>query len=239
MAKKLKVMLDAGHGPNTPGKRSPDGMREYEFNKAVADAMKAELARYDGVGVYFTHDDGRDVPLKERTDRANRLGVDVFVSLHANALAGRMGDHGGIETFAHTSKPAEAVKLAQAIQSALIKATGLRNRGVKYANFHVLRETKMTAILIEHGFMDSTTDLPKLKSKDYRELCGKTNAETLAKFYGLKKKEKPKKAAAMAEEKTKYYRVVTGSFTDRKNAENRIEALEKAGFKSFIDIYEK
>jgi N-acetylmuramoyl-L-alanine amidase len=188
----MLIVIDAGHGPNTPGKRSPDGMREFEFNSAVANAMKTELERYEGVQVIFTHEPSRDVPLKERTDIANALKADLFVSLHADALRGVMGDHGGITTFVY-SKP---TMLAETLQRNLIAATGLRNRGVKTADFHVLRETSMPSVLIEHGFMDSTTDLPKLKSSEYRKLCGVTNAKSIAEVYGLKLKEKPTKEMA-------------------------------------------
>ncbi|WP_179289047.1 N-acetylmuramoyl-L-alanine amidase [Bacillus sp. 7894-2] len=193
----LKVVIDAGHGYSTPGKRSPSPgvMKEYEFNRAVSLAMRDELKNYEGVEVKFTHSDSRDVPLSERTNSANAWKADVFVSIHANAFNGKMGDHGGIDTFVFESKPAEAVKLANVVQKNLIKATGLRDRGVKSIDFHVLRETHMTAILIEHGFMDSKTDLPKLKSDAYRKLCGETNAKSLAEFYGLKRKSAPKPAA--------------------------------------------
>jgi N-acetylmuramoyl-L-alanine amidase len=184
----MKIMIDAGHGPNTPGKRSPDGMREFEFNSRVADVMKAELAKYEGVTVYFAHDHKRDVPLKERTDRANALKVDLYFSIHANANTGKMGAWGGIDTFIYTTNPAGARKLAEVVQRNLIAATGLRDRGVKTQNFHVLRETNMTALLVEHGFMDSTTDLPKLKSDNYRVLCAKTNVKSIAEVYGLKLK---------------------------------------------------
>lgn len=184
----MKIMLDAGHGPNTPGKRSPDGMREFDFNNAVANAMKAELEQYEGVTVLFAHDPSRDVPLKERTDKANAQKVDVYVSLHANANTGVMGDWKGIETYVYKTNPAEARKLANKVQSSLVTATGLFNRGVKTADFHVLRETNMTAILIEHGYMDSRIDLPKLKDAGFRTLCGVTNAKALAEVYGLKRK---------------------------------------------------
>ncbi|MBT2682668.1 N-acetylmuramoyl-L-alanine amidase [Bacillus sp. ISL-37] len=233
--KKLAVMICAGHGYSTPGKRSPDGMREYEFNRRVAEVMKAELEKYEGVTVYFAHDDSRDVPLKERTDKANKLGVDVYVSIHANAFNGKMGSHGGIDTFIYKTSPKEAKALADVIQRNLISATGLRNRGVKTADFHVLRETHMTAVLIEHGFMDSTTDLPKLKSDAYRKLCGETNAKSLAQFYGLKRKPAP----APAPKKDVFYRVVTGSFNDKENAERRVAELKKAGFDSFLMAYKK
>lgn len=184
----LKVVIDAGHGFETPGKRSPDGMREYEFNRVVAQAMRNELMNFENVEVLFTHSDSYDVPLSTRTNKANSWGADVFVSIHANAYLGVMGNHGGIDTFVYESMPSTATKLAKVVQRNLISATGLKDRGVKGANFHVLRESRMTAILIEHGFMDSYTDLPKLKSDSYRKLCGVTNARSIAEFYGLKRK---------------------------------------------------
>jgi N-acetylmuramoyl-L-alanine amidase len=187
----MLIMLDAGHGPNTPGKRSPDGMREFEFNSRVTDVMKAELEKYEGVAVLFAHENGRDVPLAERTSKANAQKVDVYVSLHADALNGVMGNHGGATTFVYKTNPVQARKLAEVIQRNLIAVNGLKNRGVKTADFHVLRETNMTAVLIEHGFMDSTNDLPKLKDEGFRVLCGQTNAKSLAEFYGLKRKSAP------------------------------------------------
>jgi N-acetylmuramoyl-L-alanine amidase len=192
----MLIMLDAGHGPNTPGKRSPDGMREFEFNSRVADVMKAELEKYEGVTVVFAHESGRDIPLAERTNKANAQKVDVYVSLHADALNGVMGNHGGTTTFVYKTNPTQARKLAEVIQRNLIGVNGLMNRGVKTADFHVLRETNMTAVLIEHGFMDSHIDLPKLKDDGFRVLCGQTNAKSLAEFYGLKRKAEPKPIVA-------------------------------------------
>lgn len=224
MSKALLIVVDAGHGPNTPGKRSPDGMREYEFNSRVADVLKSELEKYEGVKVVFTHADSRDVPLAERTDRANALKADLFVSIHANANTGKMGDWGGIDTFVYTSKPKEAVALAKVVQANLIKATGLRDRGVKPADFHVLRETHMTAILIEHGFMDSRTDLPKLKSDKYRVLCGETNAKSIAAHYGLKP----------AEPADALYKVQVGAFKSKAHADAYAKKVAAEGFNTTI-----
>nr|ADF97554.1 PlyM29 [uncultured phage] len=235
----MKILIDAGHGPNTPGKRSPDGMREFEFNSRAADVMKAELEEYEGVTVYFAHEPKRDVPLKERTDNANKLCVDLFFSIHANANTGKMGDWGGIDSFVYTSNPKEARKLADIVQRNLIAATKLRNRGVKTADFHVLRETHMTAILVEHGFMDSKTDLPYLKSDAYRKLCAESNVKSIAQMYGLKRKPAPKPVVKPAVSSDVFYRVVTGSFGDRDNAGRRLAELKKAGFDSFIDVYKK
>lgn len=185
----MKIVIDAGHGINTPGKRSPDGMREWVFNSAVANYMKAEFAKYQGVEIMFTHDPtGKvDVPLKTRTDKANNWKADLFVSIHANANTGQMGNWGGIDTFVYNNV-GHSIKLANIVQKNLIDATNLRNRGVKIANFHVLRESNMPAILIEHGFMDSYTDLPYLKLESYRKLCAVSNVKSIAQYYGLKLK---------------------------------------------------
>jgi N-acetylmuramoyl-L-alanine amidase len=157
--------------------------------------VKAELAKYEGVTVYFAHEQGRDVPLRERTDRANKLGVDLYVSLHANAGGGT-----GIETFVHPKSSAKSREVAEVIQRNLIKATGMRDRGVKTADFHVVRETKMPAMLIEHGFMDHADDLPKLKSDAFRVLCAQTNVKSIAEVYKLKLKSKGAEHVAKADD---------------------------------------
>ncbi|MEJ8547211.1 N-acetylmuramoyl-L-alanine amidase [Brevibacillus borstelensis] len=186
----MRVAIDAGHGPDTPGKRTPDdSMREFHFNSVVARYIRDELQQYDGVETLFTHaDDGsRDVPLKERTDKANGWKADVFVSIHANAYGNTWNDANGIETFVYTSRPAAAVKLADAVQCALVRATGRRDRGGKAGDLHVLRETNMTAILVECGFMTNREEAELLKSDTYRRKCATAIVQAIAEVYDLKK----------------------------------------------------
>jgi N-acetylmuramoyl-L-alanine amidase len=188
----LKIVLDAGHGPDTPGKRTPDGMREYEFNSSVAKYVRELLLDYQDVAVKFVHSDSRDVPLDERADAANSWNADAYVSIHANAFgSGGWNSANGIETYVHTSKPKEALSLAQKIQKNLIKNTGLSNRGVKAANFQVLRETAMTAILVECGFMTNREEAALLKTNAYRKNCARAIVGGLVEQFGLKKKPKP------------------------------------------------
>ncbi|WP_219639064.1 N-acetylmuramoyl-L-alanine amidase [Cohnella sp. CFH 77786] len=187
----MKVAIDAGHGPDTPGKRCPDdSMREFQFNSVVARYVRDGLSGYIGVETIFTHaDDGsRDVPLKERTDKANAWKADVLVSIHANAMGEGWNDAQGIETFVYTTRPAEAVKLAEAIQQYLVMGTGRKNRGVKAENFHMLRETHMTAILAECGFMTNREEAELLKSDAYRRNCANAIVAGIVKVYGLSKK---------------------------------------------------
>jgi N-acetylmuramoyl-L-alanine amidase len=187
----VKIVIDAGHGPETPGKRSPDGsLWEYQFNSAVARFLADELLHgYEGVEILFTHADDRDVPLKERTDRANAWGADLFVSIHANAYGdGGWNEAKGIETYVYTTRPAAALKLAEAVHRNLIRATGRPDRGVKTANFHVLRETKMPAILVECGFMTNRQEVAFLKCDEYRRKCATAIAGGIAEVYQLKRK---------------------------------------------------
>jgi N-acetylmuramoyl-L-alanine amidase len=225
----MKIMLDAGHGYSTDGKRSPDGLREYEFNRAVANYARDLLQEYENVTVYFAHSDKRDVPLQERTNKANHLKVDCYVSIHANAYGNTWNDVGGIETYVHVSKPPEATKLAEKIQRILVISTGLRDRGVKTADFHVLRETKMTAVLVECGFMTNREEVKLLRSDTYRRTCAEAIVKGIADQYKLKKK-----FVQLPPITKGFYKVQVGAFKELKNAEKLAERLRKDGYDPFI-----
>ncbi len=220
----MKIMLDAGHGYDTPGKRSPNGMREYEFNRAVAALAKKLLENYQNVTVYYAHSDERDVPLKERTDHANSLNVDCYVSIHANAYGtGGWNNAGGIEAFVFPSRPKEALELAQKVQRYLINATGLRDRGVKTADFHVLRETKMTAVLAECGFMTNREEAALLRTPAYRKRCAQAIVKAIAEQYGLKRKwNEPKQVKVQV------------TFAEKQEAEKLAGDLRKNGYNAVV-----
>lgn len=231
----MKIAVDAGHGYTTSGKRTVDGMREFEFNRAVANEMQQLLGGYENVSVVFTHSDTRDVPLNERTDKANAEKADVFISIHANAFGNgtAWNNTKGIETYVHDSKPRESFALAEAVQKELIEKTKRDDRGVKLANFHVLRETKMPAILIECGFMTNQEEAGALKSASYRKTCAEAIAEALASFYKLQKKPAPKPEVSSR----KLYKVQIGAFTEKQNAIALANELKNKGY-SVIVLFE-
>jgi len=187
----MRIAIDAGHGPETAGKRSPDGsLREYHFNSVVARYVADRLFNgYEGIDIMLTHDDSRDVPFRERTDRANAWKADLFVSIHANAAGDGWSSAQGIETYVYETRPPAAVALANAVQRQLIRATGRPDRGVKSANFHVLRETRMTAVLVECGFMTNRDECELLKSDEYRRKCAEAIVAGIVETYGLKSKQ--------------------------------------------------
>ncbi|WP_019415548.1 N-acetylmuramoyl-L-alanine amidase [Paenisporosarcina sp. TG20] len=190
-----KVAWSAGHGKNTPGKRTPDGEREWTFNNKVVIAGMAYLENYEGVQQIRVDDPSgnTDVPLVTRTNEANAWNADIYVSSHHNAIGTQWGNHSGVETY--VMEPASnnplSVKLANQIHPKVVNAMGLTDRGVKSANFHELRETNMPAALVEGGFMDSRTDILKMRDDSFLKDQGEAIAKGIAEYFDLVKKSEP------------------------------------------------
>ncbi|WP_299831168.1 N-acetylmuramoyl-L-alanine amidase [uncultured Metabacillus sp.] len=192
----FKVAGCAGHGGNnsTPGKRDPDGIYEWNYNNKVILAFENELKKYEGVE--FKRFDDRsgktDVSLSKRVNGANAWGADVYISFHKNANTGKWGSWGGTETFQYSgSKNSE--RLAALVHPAQLEAYGLRNRGIKSGNhLYILKHTNMPSILLEGAFMDSTTDIKKLRDDQVLDNAGRLVAQAVAKYAGLKLKETAK-----------------------------------------------
>jgi N-acetylmuramoyl-L-alanine amidase len=194
------IAIDNGHGLNTAGKRTsimPDGkiIKEWEFNYPTAKKL-GNLLKYNGFNIMYVSDTEEDTSLKIRTDRANNAKANLFVSIHYNAYQGTWGNHGGIETY-HYPNSVKGKELADLIQEELIKETGLRNRGVKSANFQVLRESNMTAILCECGFMDNIEEAKLMLDEDYQMKCARAIAKGICKYFGVEYKEETKEAYSL------------------------------------------
>jgi N-acetylmuramoyl-L-alanine amidase len=188
----LKISISAGHGFNTPGKRTPDGMPEWYFNSVVVKYLMSLLAEYENVAVLRLDDPSgvKDIPLKERSERSNAFGADIHIDIHANAFGNDWNDANGIETFINTFSEAESEVLANEVQNNLTEATKLKDRGVKAGNLHMLREVKAKAkILVEAGFMTNQKEAGLLKSDDYRKTVARAILEALVTMYSLKKRE--------------------------------------------------
>lgn len=198
----FKVVVDGGHALTTAGKRTPDGEREWTFNNKVVLALIEELKTYENVEVLRVDDPTgkRDVPLQERTDRSNSWGADIYMSVHHNASTGKWGTWTGSETFSNPNS-VEGAKLAKLVHSRYVKAFGLRDRGTKTANFHVLRETIAPAILTEGGYMDSLIDIKHLRSHTRLMAQGKAIAEGAMVYLGAKKKVKEDNPVTVDKEK--------------------------------------
>lgn len=232
-----KVAIDNGHGYNTAGKRTPkmpDGrvIREWEFNHPTAKKLEAELKRC-GLQTVMVSDTKDDTPLATRVDKANKANADVFVSIHYNAYKGVWGSHGGIETF-HYPGSTKGKKLAELVQKELVKATGLRNRGVKTGNFYVLRKTKMPAILCECGFMDNLEEAKLMLDENYQQKVAEAIAKGICSYFGVKYVPKPEPKPQPKPTSNVLYKVQVGAFAQRENAERLANELKKKGYSTYI-----
>ena len=158
----MKIHIDSGHGGSDPGAVSH--LRESQYTLSYGLELGRVLQTL-GFEVNYSRTGDVDVSLSARCDMANRWGADYFISVHFNAGGGH-----GIETYALTTG-GHAEKLGTLVQNALIDKTGSMNRGLKFANFQVLRDTSMSAILAELGFVDSDSDSLKIPSEEYRRQC--------------------------------------------------------------------
>ena len=229
-----KVYIDPGHGGNDSGAVGIDGALEKTVNLEMA--LKVEkLLKNQGLDVRLTRKDDRTLSLKERVDLANNWSADCFVSIHCNAFN---KEAKGVETYSLNDKTSD---LAKDIQEEILKTGAYTlNRGVKTANFYVLRNTKMRACLVELGFIDNFDDIKIMTEKD--DEIATAIAKGICKF--LKVECKPRvdlePVNPPIQDSDTFYRVVCGSFNNKVNAEERIEELKEKGFDDcFITMFKK
>lgn len=163
-----KIYIDAGHGGSDPG-ASANGLVEKGFNLEISKKMANKL-RALGHEVKESRTSDKYVSLSARADEADTWGADVFISIHFNA-AGASAN--GYEDFIHDTRSGDNDrKLQDAVHAAVkpvLSKYGLGNRGQKTANFAVLRESHMPAILTEAAFCTNTGDATVMKRDDYKE----------------------------------------------------------------------
>ncbi|MCL9970341.1 N-acetylmuramoyl-L-alanine amidase [Anoxybacillus kestanbolensis] len=224
----MKIVLDAGHGGHDPGAIA-NGLREKDLTLAIVKHIGKMLEEYEGVEILYTRTDDRFLELSERAAIANKAGADFFLSVHINAGGGT-----GFESYVHPNANSATIAYQNVIHAEIMKSLGnVNDRGKKRANYAVLRETKMPAILTENLFIDNPNDAAKLKSEQFLLQIAYGHVEGIAKAFGLKKKAEPQPKEKTTQEK-KLYRVQVGAFSDRKNAERLVEELKKKGYSAVI-----
>ncbi len=163
----MLVCIDPGHGGNDPGAIAGDGILEKDVTLRAAERV-AEYLKRAGIDVVLTRAGDVDINLQSRCDLANKHRADYFVSIHANAAENTEAN--GYEMF-HWPGSDDGLKLAQKISSAYVIASGLPLRRITGANFHVLRQTTMPAILVELGFMTNKSDMALLAEPAFLDKC--------------------------------------------------------------------
>lgn len=193
----VRIALDAGHGVNTPGKRclkklDNNETREWILNNRVMVALEKLLKNYEDVEILRVDDRTgiKDVSLEQRVKQANDWEADIYVSNHFNAGVNG-GAGGGIIVYASTNASAKSLAYQKALYDELIKTTGLKGNRAKplgIAQFYVIYRTKMPALLIEGGFMDSKTDVPIILTQAHADKMAQGYLNFLINAFSLKEK---------------------------------------------------
>ncbi|BAB04685.1 N-acetylmuramoyl-L-alanine amidase [Halalkalibacterium halodurans] len=179
----MKIFLDPGHGGHDPGAVA-NGLQEKDLvltiSKQIRDILTSE---FDGVEVTMSRESDRFLSLTERANAANRCGADYFCSIHINAGGGT-----GFETFIHPNPSRESGNAQNIIHPRILAEMNVRDRGKKSANFAVLRQTNMPAILTENLFIDNPADAALLKEDQFITKIARGHAEGIADAFGLKRR---------------------------------------------------
>lgn len=212
------IMLDAGHGGSDPG-------AVFEGRQEKDDALKLAMAvgdilKANGVNVLYTRtSDIYQTPF-EKARIANESGADYFISFHRNSSP-QANQYNGVEVLVY-NKEGIKYEMAKNILGALGEV-GFREIGVKERpGLVVLRRTKMPAILVEAGFINSQQD-NELFDEKFSEIA-RGIAEAIL---GTLDEE-------TAQNQEQYYRVQTGAFRNRENADRLLYDLLDNGYPAFL-----
>ena len=192
----MKILIDNGHGENTPGKRSPDGkFREYLYAREVAVAIERRLLM-QGYDVELITRETIDVPLEERARRVNEIcgrvgaGNVVLVSIHCNASKnGEWGKARGWSAYTSKGKTKSDELATMLYVEAGHNFTGQTIRKDFSdgdpdweESFYVLKKTKCPAVLTENFFMDNKQDVSYLLSLEGRTQIVRTHVDALINY---------------------------------------------------------
>ncbi|WP_327019377.1 N-acetylmuramoyl-L-alanine amidase [Croceibacter atlanticus] len=165
-----RIIIDVGHGGKDTGAIGINGIQEKDVVMSIAN----EILRLNNdlekpLDIYLTRYSDTLISLSNRTKLAKALKADLFVSLHCNHSDNP--DAKGIEVYALRKQERfskESVFAGYKIERALCKTIGYESRGVKFANFQVLRETTeyCPAILMELGFLSNIDEAQYLMRKE-------------------------------------------------------------------------
>lgn len=223
-----KWLIDPGHGGVDPG-ATYNGRRECDDVLKLS-IMVGELLKNNNESVNYTRYTDTTISLAERSNKENSGDYDYFISIHRNAYKPEIAKGCEIHVYVNGGI---AEQLANKVNLEIVK-NGFVNRGIKKSNFHVLRETKSPAILVEVGFIDNTSDNRIFDSKF--EQIAKSIVKGCLSQIGKNINEN----SNSLNNNEVYYRCIVGSFKEKSNAEFRkAELIGKGYIDTFIEAYKR
>ena len=182
------IVIDPGHGGSDAGAIGPTGVREKDVSLGVALKLR-DFLEEQGDPVIMTRTTDRDVHSPQATNaqelqaRVNKAPRDaaLFISIHCNAFS-NPASH-GMETYYYTGS-GRGRRLAKLINEELERYGGLFNRGVKSANFYVLKHSSMPATLLELGFVTNPEEEQFLANEDYQASLARAILTGINRYFG-------------------------------------------------------
>ncbi len=195
--KTVNIVIDPGHGGT--GERNLgaqyNGLSEKELTLQVANALKAELEKYDNVNVYMTRTTDTLVSLEDRAKYAKSVNADFVYSIHFNASAGHDFYGSEVWTSAFGNGYMMGYNFGQ-IVGAEWNALGLYQKGTKskvggsgkdyYGIIRHCVARQIPCVILEHAYLDHGYDVPKVKSDGFLTKLGAADATAIAKYFKLK-----------------------------------------------------
>ena len=193
----MLILIDNGHGHNTPGKRSPDGkFLEYAYNREIATRIVADLTDR-GYNAQLLVPETEDIPLTERVRRinahCNTLGKSnvILISIHVNAAGNGTKWLNATGWSCYTSKgQTTSDRIAECFYEAAKKNFPDRRIRTDYSdndpdweeNFYILRHSLCPAVLTENFFMDNHSDLQYIQSRAGKQAIVDTHVEGITEY---------------------------------------------------------
>lgn len=190
---RITIVIDPGHGGDNEGTLEGPA-QEKKMTMVTAMAMYEELQKYDNVDVYLTHTDDISMSLADRAQYAAEHNADFLFSIHYNASA----DHDlfGSETWISSVQPYNAYGYQFGWeQMQQMQNMGLFLRGVKTKlkdngddYYGIIRECTARSVpstIIEHCHVDESRDVPYCQTEEDWKTFGRTDALSVAKYFGL------------------------------------------------------
>lgn len=172
----MKITINAGHYPGKdPGAVGPTGLQEAVV---VRDIMQRAASYLCAVGYEVL--EVQENELYQITDASNAFGAVLFVSIHCNSATS--AEAKGTETYCYQAG-GEGGKLAQCIQSQIVSSMGTVDRGVKTANFQVLRDTDCLAVLVETAFISNEEEEAILAESGKRDEFARAIARGVTDYF--------------------------------------------------------
>lgn len=181
----VTIILDPGHGGNDQGTAGLRGTLEKEITLKTAELLKTKL-QAAGAEVILTRESDVYVGLQKRVSFAHQNEADAFISIHYDAIEDNRTISGFTTYYYHSYQES----LAQYVHKGIANQINLRDRGVNFGDYLVLRENNQKAVLVELGYLSNPSEEKIITTEKFREQATMGIYEGILKYFDAELEEK-------------------------------------------------